>query len=108
MGRGGGLQELEQQAGTFGVERVVGDAQGDLGKGDLDGAEIDEHREGEGFGRGGVARAMRGWPGGVMVVTELLVAEGKGVAAVAVGVEMLAAGGGGRWHEVFLSVGGSG
>jgi hypothetical protein len=32
MGRGGYLEELEQQAGTFGVEGVVGDAQCGLGR----------------------------------------------------------------------------
>jgi hypothetical protein len=91
MSRGGCLEALQQQASAFGVERVVGDAQGDLSKGDLDGAATGEYGEGErGFGGGaaGVAgrRARR-----VMVVAELLAAESEGATAMAGGMEMRAA-----------------
>jgi hypothetical protein len=91
MSGGGCLEALQQQAGAFGVDGVVGDAQGDLGEGDLDGAETGEHREGErGLGGGGAGvagrRARR-----VMVVAELLAAESEGAAAMAGGVKMRAA-----------------
>jgi len=86
MGRGGGLDALEQQAGALGVERVVGDAEGDLGQCDLDGADVREHREAEGFlalGDAGAAgrRARR-----VVVIAEGLAAESEGAAAVSGGM----------------------
>jgi hypothetical protein len=91
MGCGGCLEALQQQASAFGVECVVGDAKGDLGEGDLDGAATGEQGEAErglGVGGAGVAgrRARR-----VMVVAELLAAESEGAAAMAGGVEMRAA-----------------
>jgi hypothetical protein len=91
MGYGGCLEALQQQASAFGVECVVGDAKGDLGEGDLDGAATGEQGEAErglGVGGAGVAgrRARR-----VMVVAELLAAEGERAAAVAGGMEMRAA-----------------
>jgi hypothetical protein len=91
MGYGGCLEALQQQTGAFGVEGVVGDAQGDLGEGDLDGAATGEQGEAErglGVGGAGVAgrRARR-----VMVVAELLAAEGERAAAMAGGMEMGAA-----------------
>lgn len=82
---------MQQQAGAFGVEGVVGDAQGDLGKGDLDGAEVADHREGErGLGGGGAGVAGRR-AGRMVVVAERLAAESERAAAMAGGMEMGAA-----------------
>ena len=91
MGYGGCLEALQQQASAFGVECVVGDAKGDLGEGDLDGAAAAERREGEsGFGVGGAGVAGRR-ARGMMVVAELLAAESEGATAMAGGMEMRAA-----------------
>jgi hypothetical protein len=99
MGRGGYLEELEQQARAFGVEGVVGDAPGDVGEGDLDGAQVAEDGETERDRAGGGAGAASGWARGVMMETKLLAAEREAAAAVAGGMEVGAAG---------LRIGGSG
>ena len=91
MGYGGCLEALQQQASAFGVECVVGDAMGDLGEGDLDGAATGEQGEAErGLGVGGAGVAGRR-ARGVMVVAEMLAAESEGAAAMAGGMEMRAA-----------------
>jgi hypothetical protein len=91
MSRGGCLEALQQQASAFGVECIVGDAQGHLSKGDLDGAATAKRREVErGFG-GGAAGVTGGRARRVMVVAELLAAESEGAAAMAGGMEMGAA-----------------
>jgi hypothetical protein len=88
---GGGLDALQQEAGALGVERVVGDAHGDLGDGDADGLGTEERREDEGSGASGSALVVGGWALGMVVKAERLAAEGEGAAAVAGGVGVGAA-----------------
>ena len=98
MGRGGRLEALEEQGAALGIEGIVRDANGDLGEGDLDGTEVDEHGEGKRRRCCDARPASRGTRG-MVVVAELLAAEGQGAAAAAGGVEVLAGGGGFR-HDV--------
>ena len=87
----GDLEAVEEQAGTFGIELVAGDALEDLADGGLDGAAV----LGQGQVEVGVAGAafagvFHGVAGGVVVVAELLVAEAGAAAAAAVGEDVAA------------------
>ena len=84
------MDALQQEAGALGVERVVGDADGDLGDGDADGLRGEERRKDEGCGGAGGAPAG-GWARRVVVEAERLAAQGEGAAAVAGGVGVGAA-----------------
>jgi hypothetical protein len=85
----------KQEGGALEVDLVGGDAAGEFGDGELDGGAVLErrHDEGgvgvdEGFG-GGDARGQ-GMAGGVVDVAEVLLAEGEGAAAVALGEDVAA------------------
>jgi hypothetical protein len=74
MGRSGSLEALEEQGGAPDVERVVGDTDGNLGQGELDSTTVHQDRQTEGGLFGGAARR---WTRRVMVVAELVAAEGR-------------------------------
>jgi hypothetical protein len=84
----GDLEAVEEQAGTFGVDLVAGDALEDLADGGLDGAAV----FGEGQVEVGVAGVwvFHGAAGGVVVVAELFVAKAGAAAAAAVGEDVAA------------------
>ncbi len=88
----GDLEAVEKEAGAAGVDVVGGDALEDLADGGLDGGAIFWQREGEG-GASGAALAWvgDGFSGGVVVVTELFVAEALGWRSGVPSVKMLAA-----------------
>ncbi len=93
FGKGGvgDLEAVEEQAGAFGVDVVVGDALEDFADGVQDGGAVFEEREVE----GGAAAATLLWlgyrfSGGVVVVAELFVAEAGAGAAVAAGEDVAA------------------
>jgi hypothetical protein len=92
---------LEEEAGAFDVEGVVGDSHGDLGEGDLDGAPVDGYGDAERGGAGRVGGAAGEWPLGVVVEAEGLATEREGAAAVAGGVEVGAAEAGVDWAGIF-------
>ncbi len=81
------MQAVEEQACSFGVEVVAGDALEDDADGGLDGGAVLGHGQveagmaAEGFAGGGLA-------GGVVVVAEGLSAEADAAAAVAVGEDV--------------------
>ncbi|ADW70565.1 hypothetical protein AciX9_3561 [Granulicella tundricola MP5ACTX9] len=93
---GGDLEAVEEEAGAAVVELVGGDAAQDLADGELDGGSV----FGEWQIEGGVAvlvcvtgcqvGAWDGFAGGVVVVAEVLVAEGWTAAAASVGVDVAA------------------
>ena len=101
----GDLEAVEEEAGAFGVDGVLGEALEDLADGDLDGGAVFGVREGE----GGLAAAAGagvggGRAGGVVVVAEFFAAEGGAAALAAVGVDVAAAeafGGVGFGHLVW-------
>jgi hypothetical protein len=94
---GGAVAAAEQEFGALHVELVGGDAAGELGDGELDGGAVFERRQDEGgvgidqglLGGGGVAGG-EGVARGVVVVAEVLLAEGEGAAAVALGEDVAA------------------
>ena len=84
----GDLQAVEENAGSFGVDVSGGDAAEDVVEGDLDGVAVVDglHFEhAEAAGERGVGQA-----GAVVVVAEVVAAEGGRAAAVAVGVDVAA------------------
>ncbi len=91
----GDLKAVEEEAGTAGVDLVAGDALEDLADAELDGGAVFgegevEYTLGGGFGGRSGRGAGEGLAGFVVVVTELLAAEGLGAAAAAVGEEVAA------------------
>lgn len=83
----GDLESVEEQSGAAGIEIVGCDALEDEANGGLDGGSV----FGQGKFKGGVAVASGGRaPGGVVVVTEFLVAKADGTAAASI-VEDVAA-----------------
>jgi hypothetical protein len=91
---GGDLEAVEQEAGAFGVEVAAGEAAEDVVEGELDaGAVVDVgHGEAEGGERGvgSAGGGGEGAPGDLVVVAEVLAAEGGRAAAVAVGEDVAA------------------
>ena len=90
-GSAGGVDSVEEQTGALGVELVAGDKREDLGEGELDAGKIVEvgHFEVVGGGMDSTV-AWAGAAGGVVVVAELLSAEGGRAAAAAGGVDVAA------------------
>ncbi len=87
----GDLEAVEEEAGAARVDLVAGDTLEDFADGELDGGPVFGEGEVEGGfcwrrGRG----ARDGFAGFVVVEAELLVAEGLGAAAVAVGENVAA------------------
>jgi hypothetical protein len=111
----GDLEAVEEQAGAFGVDLVVGDAAQDLADGGLDGeAVLGEGDVEAGLAAATAARVVDGAAGGVVVVAELLGAEAGAGATVSVGEDVAAlvldggrCGGwcGGVWHGCVPSPG---
>jgi hypothetical protein len=97
-GGGGDAQGFEEMVGALDIEVVGGDAGGDLGESEQDGAVVLDDGEGEGlevvleFAVG--ARVGVGAVGLVVVVAEGALAEGGRAALVAGGVDVAAAGAG--------------
>ncbi len=90
---GGDLEGVEQEAGAFGVELVGGEAAHDFAEIELDGGAVVGLEEGEGgvVGLSGLGDRFRDCAaGGVVVVAEVLVAEGGAGAAVAGWVDVTA------------------
>jgi hypothetical protein len=87
----GDLQAVEEQAGAFGVDFVAGDAAEDFADGELDGGAVFGEWEVElGLAVAALAWVFDGAAGGVVVVTELFVAEAWAAAAMAVGEDVAA------------------
>ncbi len=86
----GDLEAVEEQAGAFGVDLVVGDAEEDVADGELDGGAVFGQGEVEGVAVFAGARVGRGAAGGVVVVAEVLVAERWAAAAAAFGEDVAA------------------
>lgn len=86
-----GLEGVEEESGTFGVEGVLGELLDDFADGVLDGAAVFGAWEGEGgsasFALGGVGD---GCSGGVVVEAEGFVGEAGAAAAVSVGEQVTA------------------
>lgn len=88
---GGRPETVEEEAGAFGFERAVGDADEDLGDGELDGGAVFGEWEFEANVVDGEPAWRAGaWAGGVVEVAEVFLAEGWGAAAVAIGEDMAA------------------
>ncbi|HEX3569448.1 MAG TPA: hypothetical protein VHU44_01350, partial [Acidobacteriaceae bacterium] len=87
-GGAGNLQAIEEDGGAFGVDVSGGDAAEDVVEGDLDGVAVVDglhFEDADASGERGV-----GQPGAVVVVAEVLGAEGGRAAAVSVGVYVAA------------------
>jgi hypothetical protein len=84
----GDLEGIEQQAGAAGVEAGVEQGAGDLGERDLDGGSIFEQRDLD-VARHGAAGFGRDADAGVKVAKGG-VAESRGLASVAVGLDVTA------------------
>jgi hypothetical protein len=87
----GDLEAVEEEAGALGVDLVGGDAAEDFADGALDGGAV----LGVGQVEGGAAATALAWvgdraAGGVVVVTELFVAEAGAGAAASVGEDVAA------------------
>ena len=85
----GDLEAVEEQAGAAGVDGFVGDAVEDFADRELDGGAVFGQGEVE-FGANFAADAGGGDAGGLVEVAEILLAEGGGLAAVAVGEDVAA------------------
>lgn len=90
---GGDLEAVEEQAGASWIDLVAGDAADDVDDGELEAGTV--VAVGEMEVEGGLAAAARSWvrgglARGVVVVTELFVAERGRAAAAAVGVDVSA------------------
>ncbi len=87
----GDLEAVEEQASAFGVDLVAGDAEDDLADCALDGSAVFGQREVElGLAAAALGGVVDGTAGGVVVVAELLAAEARTAAAVAVGEDVAA------------------
>ena len=86
----GYLEAVEEEAGSLGVDLVVGDAEEDLADGELDGGAVFGHGEVEGVAVLAGARILYGAAGGVVVVAEIFLAQAWAAAAVAVGEDVAA------------------
>jgi hypothetical protein len=86
----GDLEAVEEQARSFGVDLVVGDAEKDLADGELDGSAVFGQREVESVAVFAGARVWRGAAGGVVVVAEVFSAERWAAAATAFGEDVTA------------------
>ena len=92
----GDLQAIEQKTGAAGVDLVCGDALEDLTDGVLDGGAVFRRGDGEAgaaFAAGAAVEELRRGDGaarGVVVVAELLAAQGGAEAAAAVGEDVAA------------------
>ncbi len=100
----GDLEAIEQEACSFGVDLVVGDAEEDVADGELDGGAVFGQGEVEGVAVFSVlagARVGRGAAGGVVVVAEVLSAERWATAAAAFGEDVAALVAFGCVHDVY-------
>jgi len=87
----GDLKAIEEQTGTFGIDLVVGYAEKDFAYGALDRGAIFGMGEGEaGATAAAVVRVGYGVTGGVVVITEVLVAKRWTAASATVGVDVAA------------------
>ena len=101
---GGDLEAVEEETGAAGIDLVSGDAAEDFADGELDaGAVFGEVEVEDGLGWVFESRAGDRFAGGVMVVAEVLSAEGPGAAAAAVREEVAALVNNrcGVWHVVY-------
>jgi len=88
---GGGLEAVEKNAGAFGVELVDGNAGEDAVEGEQEAGAVVDSGDGEGGGAVGAAGGGgRLLAGAMVVVAEVLSAEGGRAAAVAVGEDVTA------------------
>jgi len=91
----GDLESVEEESSAFGVECFEGDALEDLTDGDLDGGAVlgrGEVELGVGVGAGALVERLGAAEsaGGVVVVAELLLAQGWAAAAVSLGEDVSA------------------
>ena len=87
----GDLESVEEEAGAFGVDLVAGDAAEDFADGGLDGDAVFRECDVEFLGDGvALAEISDGAAGGVVVVAEFFVAEGRAAAAAAFGEDVTA------------------
>ena len=87
----GDLESVEEEAGASGVDLVAGDAAEDFTDGGLDGDAVFGEGDVEFFGDGvALAEISNGAAGGVVVVAEFFVAEGRAAAAAAFGEDVTA------------------
>ena len=87
----GDLEAVEEEPGAAGIDLVGGDAAEDFADGGLDGGAVLGERQVEGGLTGAALFGIGdGCSGGVVVVAEVLMAEGRAAAAASVGVDVAA------------------
>ncbi len=87
----GGLQAVEEEAGSLGVDLIAGDAAEDFADGGLDGAAVfGQWQVKLGLATVAASYVLDGAAGGVVVVAEVLVTEAGTAAAATVGEDMAA------------------
>ena len=87
---GGDLESVEEDSGAFVVQLAAGDAGEDVAQGDLDGGGVVDGRDGEDGELAAIVGGGAEAAGALVVIAEVLAAEGGRAASTALGEDMTA------------------